>query len=142
MRSAYQVLARGILAATALQIALVNFGVSWDEHAVTHGKTLDAGSYMDNAGFGLGWLVGHAIVPLLAIALVAVAFRARIPHGMRRALVILGCTIVAVLLGAVTATVPAVGVLCGLTQVAVLGLAALAGTRTVPQALAETSPAV
>lgn len=132
MRSAYRFLSRAVLCAVAAQIALTSLGVFWDEHSVEHGKALDDDSYMNNAGFGIEWLVGHAIVPLLAIALLVAAFRAGVSGGVRRSLLILAAAILTVVLGAVAAKVPALGILYGLNLVALLGLAGLAARDAAP----------
>ena len=100
------------------QVGLVMTGVYLDQHRIDGGTTLDSGSYMDNAGSGLGWLTGSVLAPVLALALLAVAGR-----GRRVAAAVLGLTVAVFACSAVGRDVPWLGLVQGLATCAALGLA-------------------
>ncbi len=100
------------------QVGLVMTGVYLDQERIDGGTTLDGGSYMDNAGSGLGWLTGSVLAPVLALALLAVAGR-----GRRVAAAVLVLTVVVFACSSVGGDVPWLGLVQGLATCAALLLA-------------------
>src|SRR5664280_304528 len=83
MESAYRVIAGLIALGVVVQAASVAYAAFSLSHAVDDGATLDKNSKVWDAGFIVHSLDGQVIIPLLAIALLVVSFRAGVPDGRR-----------------------------------------------------------
>ncbi|MGI8524380.1 MAG: hypothetical protein ACR2K3_13895, partial [Nocardioides sp.] len=102
MRSAYRYLALAIPALVLVQAASIAFAVfaqhAWvaDGHTLTH-DSLGSGGSMGGAqaGFGIHSIVGQMIIPLVAIALLVVAFLAKsvVPESVKWAAMMLGSVV-------------------------------------------------
>jgi hypothetical protein len=135
MRTVYRVLAILIPVLVAFQaavIAFAQFGIeSWvsDSHPYTEGVR-DSGDASGALGITLHGVVGNAVIPLVALALVVVAFFAHVPGGLTWAAIVLLDVVVQILLAVLASNLPAVGLLHGLNAFLLFGLAMMAAQRT------------
>ena len=94
MRTVYRVLAYVIAAVVAIQAAAIGYGVFAQLHWIEDGGTLDKAT-LESSAPGTGALIFHALegfaVFLVALALLIVSFFAKIPHGVRWAVIVLAC---------------------------------------------------
>ena len=133
MKAAYKWLAFIIAAEVVIQAASIAFGDARLDKYVADGATLTK----DTDSFpGLTSLVIHAIngmmlIPLLAIALLVVAFLSRIPGAARQAGILLVMVVVQVGLGGAAGAVPILGALHGVLALAVFGFATMIGVRAI-----------
>jgi len=144
MSKAYQVLARLIAALVVVQAAAIAYGAfaidKVVEKAKDHGDTIaNASTKLDGgAGYGLHALIGTLVIPLVAIILFVVAFRAHVPDGVKWAGFILLDVVVQVALGLAAHGAAALGWFHGLNALLLFSLAVYTGHRstTVPVAAA------
>ena len=131
MKAAYKWLAFIIAAEVVVQAASIAFGYARLDKYVADGATLTK----DTDSFpGLTSLVIHAIngmmlIPLLAIALLVVAFLSRIPGAPKVAGILLGMVVLQVALGAFGHAVPFLALLHGMLALGIFGYAAMTGVR-------------
>lgn len=136
MRKAYRVLAWAIsvevvIQAMAMALAIAGLG-HWinHDHATVNKKVLDGHpSFSGSWGFPVHAINGEMLIPLLAIVLLIVSFRARIPGGSRWAGYILGLIVIQVVLGLSADDVPYLILLHGLNAFLIFSTAYLAGRR-------------
>jgi heme A synthase len=93
--------------------------------------------FTEERGFMFHGIGGQIVVPLVALALLIVAFFARIPGGVQAALVVLALVVLQVILGMVGHEVPWLGALHALNAFLIFG-AGLAASRRAK--LAEPMP--
>ena len=135
MRTVYRVLAILIPVLVAFQaavIAFAQFGIeSWvsDSRSFTEGVR-DSGDASGALGITLHGVVGNAVIPLVALALVVVAFFAHVPGGLTWAALVLLDVVVQILLAVLASNLPAIGLLHGLNAFLLFGLAMMAAQRT------------
>jgi len=123
MVKAYKGLANLIALCVALQASFVALGWFLVMGDLEDGQTLAEG-WDYNIGHILHSIVGLMLIPLLAIALLIVAFRAKaIPDGVKFASFVLLAVVLQVAFAFVAFGVPAIGALHGLNAIVVLGLA-------------------
>jgi hypothetical protein len=128
MRTSYRILAYLLAAEVVLQTVAIAYGVSGLFSWVGNdGGTLDQAALDDESrrftgagGFGLHEVNGMMVVPLVALALLVVAFLAKVPRGVPVAGVLLGAVVAQVLLGFAAGDVPALGALHGLVALVLL----------------------
>jgi hypothetical protein len=138
MRMAYRVLAYIIAALVAVQAAAIGYAVFAQMKFMENGGTLDSAT---NAPGDVA-LIFHAFdggtVLLAALALLIVSFFAKIPHGVRWAVIVLVCTIVQIALGTLSRLVTAIGAVHGAVAFVLFGVAVMAAMRArKPVAVAE-----
>lgn len=127
MRSTFRSLTSILFVAIVVQVMLAAFGafdaVHKSKHTpITH-KTIDN-------GFGPHSVLGYAIV-LVMVLLVITAAAGRVgPGPVRMAGALLACGILQIILGVVSESAPAVGVLHGLNALAIFSLSGLLAHRT------------
>jgi hypothetical protein len=140
VRTAYRVIANAIAAGVVLQAAFIAYGFFQQLHEVDGGKTLQKG-YEDNAGQVLHGFLGFMVFPLLALALLVVAFLTRLPEALRWAGLVLLVTVVQILLAVAGTSVPALGALHGINAFVLAGVASMAARRvaTAEGAIAGTA---
>jgi hypothetical protein len=126
MKSAYRVIAALIALGVVVQAASVAYAAFSLSHAVDDGATLDKNSKIGDAGFIVHSLDGQVIIPLLAIALLVVSFRAGVPDGRRWAGFVFLAVAVQVALGLISHSVPALGWLHGINALVLIFLAVYA----------------
>ena len=128
MRATYRVLA-GLIAlgvvAQAAFIAAAWFGVIKD---IDDGAVLDK-NYEGNLGHALHFIVGEGVIPLLALLLLIVSFFAKVPGGVKWALIVFGVVVLQIALAFLSFGVPGVGALHGINAIALLSVALVAARR-------------
>ena len=132
MRTVYRVLAFAIAAMVAIQAGAIGYAVFAQLHWIETGGTLDAAA-LETGAPGTGAMIFHAlgggVVLLLSLALLIVSFFANIPHGVRWALIVLGCTIVQIALGTFSRLVAEIGAVHGAAALVLFGVAVTAAMR-------------
>jgi hypothetical protein len=143
----YRVLAYVIAAGVVLQAAAIAYAVFGMFEWVAAGGTIDKALIeSDNpeiggiTGFNLHQLVGVTILPLLALLFLISSFFARVPGGIRWALIVFAATLAQSLLGIFAHENSAVGWLHGATALILFSCALVSGIR-VNRALASRAPA-
>jgi hypothetical protein len=137
MRTAYKWLGYLIAAGVALQAATIAFAAFGLFKWVDDGGTLDkavleaeeAPEFTGALGFMLHFMVGQMVIPLLAIALLVIAFFAKVPGGAKWAGFVLLAVVVQIMLGMFAHGAPMLGLLHGLNALILFSLAMLAARR-------------
>jgi hypothetical protein len=125
MRATYRVLAGLIALGVVVQAALI--AGAW--FTVLHNAD-DGAVFDENTGYN--WAqVGHSVVglmliPLFSIILLIVSFFARVPGGVKWALITFGVVVLQILLAIFGFGAPIVGLLHGINAFAVAGVASVA----------------
>ena len=135
MRSVYRVLAFLIAIEVLIQAMAISYAIAglgrWveDDGGVLNKQVLDAESadFPGVGGFMVHGLNGTMIIPILVLLLLIVSFFAKVPGGVRSAVIVLVLVAVQVFLGIFAHSVPYVIVLHVLNAFAILGVAAMAG---------------
>ena len=126
MRSTYRVLAILIAVVVVLQAASIAF--AWFDvlHAVDDGKAF---TDIDdrNAGHDMHSL-GAIVIAVLALLLLIVSFFARIPGGVKWALIVFGVMLLQWVLAIAAFSVPAIGYLHGINALILAGVAGRASS--------------
>ena len=135
MRTVYRILAVVISIGVVVQAAAIAWALFDIENKTDDGifYTKDAG----NGGVALHSVVGEMIIPILALALLVVAFFARIPGGVRWAAITFGLVVLQVVLGYAGKALPWIGVLHAVNAFA---LAATASVGARQARVAATPP--
>jgi heme A synthase len=132
MKKVYRVLAYAVAALVAIQAALIGYGVFAQLKFVEDGGTIDESVYESDAP-GTAALLFHGlnggVLLLVALALLIVSFFAKIPRGVRWAVIILVCTVVQIALGVLSHLLAAVGALHGVVAMVLFGAALMAAMR-------------
>jgi hypothetical protein len=137
MRTAYRVLAfllaiEVVIQAMAIAYAIAGLG-KWieDDGGVLNKQVLDGDpTFSGVGGFAIHGINGTMIIPILVLLLLIVSFFAKVPGGVRSAVILLVLVAVQVFLGIFAHDVPYVIVLHVLNAFAIMGVAAMAGRRT------------
>jgi hypothetical protein len=124
MRTTYRVLAYLLALSVAVQASLIAFGAFALENNIDNGPVTDG----DTTGVTLHHSFAY-IVLLLAVALLAVSFGARVTHGVRWAAIPLSLIVVQFFLAYAAYSAAIIGVLHGLNALAIFAVALLAGRR-------------
>jgi heme A synthase len=145
MRTVYRVLAYVIAAVVAIQAAAIGYGVFAQMNWIENGGTLDKAT-LESSAPGTSALFFHAIegfaVFLVALALLIVSFFAKIPHGVRWAVIVLACTFVQIALGSLSHMLAAIGAVHGAVALVLFGVAVTAAMRVrKPAAVEDPTPA-
>jgi len=131
MRTAYRVLAFAIAALVAVQAAAIGYAVFAQLSWIENGGTIDKASI--ESAPGTSAYIFHAldggVVLLLALALLVISFFAKIPQGVRWAVIVLVCTIVQIALGTLSHMLPAIGAVHGAVALVLFGVAVMAAMR-------------
>ena len=139
MKTVYRVLAYAIAAMVAIQAGAIGYAVFAQLHWIENGGTLDEASFESAPGFGayIFHALNGATVLLLAIALLIISFFAKIPQGVRWAVIVLACTIVQIALGTVSRLVSQIGAVHGAVALVLFGVAVMAAMRARKPAVVE-----
>jgi hypothetical protein len=144
MKQIYRALAYLIAAGVVVQAAAIAYAVFGMFEWVAAGGTIDKALIeSDNpqiggiAGFNLHQLVGVTILPLLALLFLISSFFARIPGGIRWALILFAATLLQSLIGIYAHHSSAVGWLHGAMALILFTVAVVSGIR-VNRALAAS----
>jgi heme A synthase len=144
MKTVYRVLAIAIAAIVAIQAGAIGYAVFAQLHWIENGGTLDEASFESAPGFGayLFHALNGATVLLMALALLIISFFAKIPQGVRWAVIVLACTIVQIALGTLSRLVSQIGAVHGAVALVLFGVAVMAAMRArKPAVVEETVPA-
>jgi hypothetical protein len=151
MRKAYQVLAyllaiEVVVQAMAIAYAIAGLG-KWveDDGGVLNKQVLDSDSpdFTGVGGFMTHGINGTLVIPIIILALLVVSFFAKVPGGVRRALILLGLVALQIFLGIFSHSIPFVIVLHVLNAFAILGMSAFAArSANVVSETAQPSVAV
>jgi hypothetical protein len=128
---AYLIAAEVIIQASAIALAVFGLG-KWIDDGGTLNKAVMEGndSSIDGViGFAIHGINGMMIIPILGLLFLIISFFAKVPGGVKWALITFGLIVLQVLLGMFAHSVYALGVLHGINAFAVLGVAATAGRR-------------
>ena len=131
MKAAYKWLAFIIAAEVVIQAASIAFGYARLDKYVADGATLtkDTDSFPGVTSLVVHAINGMMLIPLLAIALLVVAFLSRIPGAPKVAGILLGMVVLQVALGAFGHAVPFLALLHGMLALGIFGYAAMIGVR-------------
>jgi heme A synthase len=145
MRMVYRVLAYVIAAVVAIQAAAIGYAVFAQMNWIENGGTVDKAA-LESGAPGSGALFFHQLeglaVFLVALALLIVSFFAKIPHGVRWAVIVLACTFVQIALGSLSRMLAPIGALHGAIALVLFGVAVTAAMRVrKPAAVEEPTPA-
>ena len=145
MKTVYRVLAYAIAALVAVQAAAIGYAVFAQLHWIEEGGTLD-GAALDSGAPGTAAYIFHAFngltVLLAALALLIISFFAKIPHGVRWAVIVLVCTILQIALGTLSRLLAPIGAVHGAVALVLFGVAVMAAMRAQkPVAVEEPVPA-
>ena len=147
MKQIYRALAYLIAAGVVVQAAAIAYAVFRMFEWVSAGGTIDKALIESEnpqiggiAGFNLHQLVGVTILPLLALLFLISSFVARIPGGIKWALIVFAATLVQSLLGIYAHHSSAVGWLHGAMALILFSGALVSGIR-VNRALANQARA-
>ena len=134
MKQVYQVLAFLVAAAVAVQAAAISYGmfglIKWFEG----GGTLDQATELTPAlggytGFSWHATAGIFVLPVISLLLLISSFFAKVPGGIKWALIVLGVTVLQVVLGLLSHSVAGLGWLHGINALVLFGTAMMAGMR-------------
>jgi hypothetical protein len=142
MKNVYRVLALLVAAGVMVQGAAIAFGmfglIKWIENGGALDKstelTPDIGGY---TGFTVHATAGIGIVPLIALLLLVSSFFAKVPGGIKWALIVFGVTVVQVALGLFSHSLAGLGWLHGANALILFGVAVTAAMRVRTAAPAE-----
>lgn len=115
-----------------MQTASIAFAVAGLGRYISAGGSIDkakmeaGGLFPEDSGFMVHGINGQMLIPLVAIALLIVSFFAKVPHGVRKAAVLLGL-VVQVILGLTLSGIPSLGLLHGLLALGIFAMAGEAG---------------
>ena len=144
MKTVYRVLAYVIAALVAVQAAALGYAVFAQLHWIEGGGTLDEASFESAPGFGayIFHALNGATLLLTALALLIMSFFAKIPQGVRWAVIVLVCTIVQIALGTLSRIFAPIGAVHGAVALVLFGVAVMAAMRSrKPAVVEETVPA-
>jgi hypothetical protein len=144
MRTAYRVLAFAIAAMVAIQAGAIGYAVFAQLKWIDGGGTVDKASV--ESAPGTSAYIFHAVdgyvVLLVALALLIVSFFAKIPQGVRWAVIVLITTVVQIALGALSRMWAVTGAVHGAVALVLFGVAVMAAIRSgKPAAVKEDVPA-
>jgi heme A synthase len=145
MKTVYRVLAYAIAALVAVQAAAIGYAVFAQLHWIEDGNTIDGAAFESGAPGSAAFLLhalNGAVFLLLALALLIVSFFAKIPRGVRWAVIVLICTIVQIALGTLSRLLAPIGAVHGAVALVLFGVAVMAAMRAQkPVAVGEPAPA-
>jgi heme A synthase len=143
MRTAYRVLAFAIAALVGVQAAAIGYAVFAQQNWIDNGGTLDKAA-LESSVPGTEALVFHAldggVILLLALALLIISFFAKIPQGVRWAVIVLLWTIVQIALGTLSHLFAVIGAVHGAIALALFGVAVRAAMQTRKPAAVPEQP--
>ncbi len=138
MKGLYRGLALAVAVLVALQAAFIAYAIAGLGKWIEGGGTLDASTMQDpnaEVGGGVGFMLhgisGTFAVPLAALLLLIISFFAKIPGGVKWALIVFGVIVVQYALAFLSrsAGIPVLGALHGLNALILFGVAVTAAMR-------------
>lgn len=138
MRQAYRILADLVAIGVALQAMVISWAMLGLVHWVDDGGTLtkknvdDLPSFQGSAGFAIHGIVGGMVLPVIGLALLAVAFFAGVAGGVRWAAIVAVLILVQVAAGMAGEDAPWLGLVHGLVAFALFSVAIVAARAAHP----------
>ena len=134
MKQVYRVLAFLIAAGVAIQAASIAYGMFGLIKWIEEGGTLDQSTELTPALGGYTGFSWHAtggifVISVISLLFLISSFFAKVPGGIRWALIVLGVTVLQVALGLFAHSVAGLGWLHGINALALFGTAMMAGLR-------------
>ena len=134
MKQVYRVLAFLIAAGVAIQAASIAYGMFGLIKWIEEGGTLDQSTELTPALGGYTGFSWHAtggifVISVLSLLFLISSFFAKVPGGIRWALIVLGVTVLQVALGIFSHSVAGLGWLHGINAFVLFGTAMMAGMR-------------
>jgi heme A synthase len=145
MKQVYRVLAFLIAAGVAIQAASIAYGMFGLIKWIEEGGTLDQSTELTPALGGYTGFTWHAtggifVISVISLLFLISSFFAKVPGGIRWALIVLGVTVLQVALGLFSHSVAGLGWLHGINALVLFGTAMMAGMR-VSRAVASNAEA-
>jgi hypothetical protein len=134
MRNVYRVLALLLAVGVMVQGAAIAFGVFGLIKWIERGGTLDQSTELTPAvggyaGFSLHATAGIMVLPVIALLFLISSFFAKVPGGIKWALIVFGVTVVQVALGLFAHELAGLGWLHGANALILFGVAVTAAMR-------------
>jgi hypothetical protein len=134
MKSVYRVLAFLVALGVVVQAAAIAYGVfgllDWVSKGGTIDKSTEPGPSLGGyAGLNLHGTAGIMIIPAIALLLLISSFFAKIPGGIKWALIVFAVTVIQVALGIFSHELAGLGWLHGANALILFGLAVSAAMR-------------
>ena len=134
MKQVYRVLAFLIAAGVAIQAASIAYGMFGLIKWIEGGGTLDQSTELTPALGGYAGFSWHAtggifVISVISLLFLISSFFAKVPGGIRWALIVLGVTVLQVALGLFSHSVAGLGWLHGINALVLFGTAMMAGMR-------------
>ena len=134
MKQVYRVLAFLIAAGVAIQAASIAYGMFALIKWIEEGGTLDQSTELTPALGGYTGFSWHAtggifVISVISLLFLISSFFAKVPGGIRWALIVLGVTVLQVALGLFSHSVAGLGWLHGINALVLFGTAMMAGMR-------------
>lgn len=134
MKQVYRVLAFLIAAGVAIQAASIAYGMFGLIKWIEEGGTLDQSTDLTPALGGYTGFTWHAtggifVISVLSLLFLISSFFAKVPGGIKWALIVLGVTVLQVALGLFSHAVAGLGWLHGINALVLFGTAMMAGMR-------------
>ena len=134
MKTAYRVLALLIAVGVMVQAAAIAFGMFGLIKWIEEGGSLDQSTELNSslggyAGFTTHGTVGMMVLPVISLLFLISSFFAKVPGGIKWALIVFGVTVVQVALGLFSHSVAGLGWLHGVNAFILFGVAVSAAMR-------------
>jgi hypothetical protein len=134
MKQVYRVLAFLVAAGVALQAASISYGMFGLIKWIEGGGSLDQSTELTPALGGYTGFSWHAqggifVLPAISLLFLISSFFAKVPGGIKWALIVFGVTVLQVALGLFSHSVAGLGWLHGINALALFGTAVMAGMR-------------
>jgi hypothetical protein len=134
MKQVYRVLAFLIAAGVAIQAASIAYGMFGLIKWIEKGGTLDQSTELTPALGGYTGFSWHAtggifVISVISLLFLISSFFAKVPGGIRWALIVFGVTVLQVALGIFSHSVAGLGWLHGINALVLFGTAMMAGMR-------------
>jgi len=130
MRNAYRIIATVIAIEVVVQAMAIVFAVAGLGKYIEDGATVDKAAFEDEdlsftgvAGFMVHGINGTMIIPLLGLALLIVSFFAKVPGGVKWAVIVVAAIVVQVFAGILGHESPYIGLIHGLNAFILLASA-------------------
>ena len=143
MRKAYRVLADIIAVAVVIQAMAMVWAIAGLFHWIdSGGGSLDSAvldqweddppDFQGSFGFAIHGILGGMVIPVLALALLIIAFFARVPGGVKWAAIVLVSVVVQVIVAYAGYDAPVVGLIHGLNAFVLFSSAIMAARAAHP----------
>ena len=134
MRNVYRVLGLLVAFGVMVQAAAIAFGmfglIKWIETGGTLDKSTDLNPDLGGyAGFSTHGTVGIMVLPAISLLFLISSFFAKVPGGIKWALIVFGVTVVQVALGLFSHSLAGLGWLHGANALILFGVAVTAAMR-------------